>query len=104
MKSISIILVLAFGAVFCSCKTQNSPPEANQPIPQAPNNEGPPGVEEIFKMDDEDGDGKLSKSEVKGPLLHDFDKVDTDGDGFISKAELENAPKPERGNRPPRRN
>lgn len=60
-----------------------------------------PSTAEIFKMDT-NGDGKLSKSEVKGPLERDFAKIDSNGDGFISKTELENAPKPEHGQRPPR--
>jgi Ca2+-binding EF-hand superfamily protein len=46
---------------------------------------------------DANGDGKLSKKEVKGPLQRDFAKVDTNEDGFITEKELENAPKPERG-------
>jgi hypothetical protein len=52
-------------------------------------------------------DGLLSKSEVKGPLLNDFDKIDTNQAGFISHFELENTPKPnrtERQQRPPNNN
>ncbi|PZE18888.1 hypothetical protein DNU06_03410 [Putridiphycobacter roseus] len=55
-------------------------------------------------------DGKLSKLEVTGPLLEDFDKFDLNKDGFITKEELGEEPKPkgerpERGSgeRPPRR-
>ena len=53
---------------------------------------------------DSNGDGKLSKTEIKGRLLDDFAKIDTNGDGFLSKAEIQNAPKPQRGEggRPPR--
>ncbi|WP_405206692.1 EF-hand domain-containing protein [Aquimarina sp. LLG6339-5] len=61
-----------------------------------------PTVEEIFKMMDENEDGKLAKDEVKGPLERDFAKIDLDEDGFITKEELEKAPKPERKG-PPKR-
>lgn len=58
-----------------------------------------PSIEELFKQMDSNKDGKLSKTEVKGPLKNDFDKVDLDKDGFITKDELKKAPKPE-GKRP----
>lgn len=61
----------------------------------------PPSVDELLKMD-ADGDGQLSKAEVKGPLANDFAKIDTDGNGLLSRAELEKAPRPQRGQRPPR--
>lgn len=54
----------------------------------------PPSPDQLFQMMDANKDGLLAKSEVKGPLSRDFDKVDTDNDGFISKKELETAPKP----------
>jgi hypothetical protein len=56
-----------------------------------------PSVAQIMEHMDANGDGKLSKKEVKGPLQRDFAKVDTNEDGFITEKELENAPKPERG-------
>ena len=46
-------------------------------------------ADELIKLMDVDKDGKLSKSEVKGPLSEDFAKVDADSDGFITKEELE---------------
>ena len=49
---------------------------------------------------DSNKDGKLSKEEVKGPLLNDFSKIDTNNDGYISKEELAKAPKPQGGNPP----
>ena len=53
-----------------------------------------PSFEQLLKNMDSDKDGKLSKSEVKGPLNDHFAKVDTDEDGFITKEEFENAPRP----------
>jgi Ca2+-binding EF-hand superfamily protein len=59
----------------------------------------PPSFTELLKEMDKNEDGKLSKSEVKGPLKEDFSKIDTDDDGFISEKELKKAPKPKRGER-----
>lgn len=61
----------------------------------------PPTAEEIINQMDVDKDGKLSKAEVKGPLLTNFEKIDTDEDGYLTKEEIEKAPKP-KGDRPPR--
>jgi Ca2+-binding EF-hand superfamily protein len=51
---------------------------------------------ELVKQMDADKDGKLSKTEVKGPLKMISLKCDTDKDGFLSLEELKKAPKPER--------
>lgn len=101
MKKIILCTTIGTLLLMASCSTQQ-----NNTTPGQPQNgsaqKGPPSVDEIFKMDTNQ-DGQLSKSEVKGPLLNDFDKIDTDGNGFISRTELENAPKPQQGQRPPRR-
>lgn len=59
-----------------------------------------PTIETIFTELDANKDGKISKSEAKGPLAESFTEIDTNKDGFISKEELKNAPKPERKERP----
>ena len=64
---------------------------------QAQKNKGhkePPTFEKLLKEMDKNEDGKLSKSELKGPLKNNFSKVDTDKDGFISEAEFKKMPKP----------
>ena len=58
-----------------------------------------PSASKLIAEMDVNSDGKLSKSEVKGPLLNDFSKVDVNQDGFITLEELQNAPKPEGGQR-----
>lgn len=62
----------------------------------------PPTFEELLKKMDTNKDGKLAKSEVKGPLLNRFDKIDLNKDGYLTKEELNKAPKPKDG-RPPRK-
>ena len=59
----------------------------------------PPTYSQLLKELDKDEDGKLSKSEIKGPLKENFDKIDTDEDGFISEAEFKKAPKPKKRER-----
>lgn len=46
-----------------------------------------------FEQMDTNGDGELSKDELKGPLLDDFDKFDADGSGTLTEDELPEAPK-----------
>lgn len=95
MKNLIIIFIVLLISVACNT-SKNTASNNDTPRPNRQGRQqGPPSVDEIFKMDT-NGDGKLSKSEIKGPLLNDFAKVDTNNDGFISKSELENAPKPQR--------
>jgi len=72
---------------------------------QAPNSEGTKGMKggqsqattgskrDPFAQMDRNQDGKLSKSEVRGPLANDFDRIDANGDGYISKSELPKKPR-----------
>lgn len=57
----------------------------------------PPTFEQLIEKMDANDDGKLSKSEIKGRLKENFEKVDLDEDGFITAEEFEEAPKPKRG-------
>lgn len=41
-----------------------------------------------FEQMDTNGDGELSKDELKGPLLDDFDQFDKDGSGTLTEEEL----------------
>ncbi|AUC83624.1 YHYH protein [Lacinutrix sp. Bg11-31] len=64
-----------------------------------------PNTAELIKQMDVNKDGKLSKTEAKGPLKQDFSKIDTNSDGFISKEELEkgangNSKRPQGGRAP----
>ena len=94
MKTKRILLGLSAGVIFSiSCNAQ-----------QANNRERrePPSIDEIFEHMDENEDGFLSEEEVKGPLKKMFAKIDENEDGLLSREEIENAPKPERRQRPNR--
>jgi len=105
-KSLFKVAVLSIALTVLSCKsTSDRGPESNSQRPEKKErHEGGkgergqrPSASQIISEMDANSDGKLSESEVKGPIKNDFSKIDTDGDGFLTEEELENAPKPERG-------
>lgn len=81
-KIVYTAMVLCFGITLSNAQ------------PQGGKQQKPPTFSELLKELDKDDDGKLSASEVKGPLEENFSKIDADEDGFITEEELENAPKP----------
>jgi len=83
----------------CSPKI-NQENQASTPQRPSGQRQGAPTYAQLVSEMDANKDGKLSKSEVKGPLQNDFAKIDLDGDGFISQTEFDKAPKPQRGSRP----
>lgn len=97
-----LMLALVFTAAV-SCNTQKAAADttATKSADTRPERGGRPSVDQIFEMD-ANKDGKLAKSEVKGPLERDFAKIDADSDGFLSRKEVENMPQPQGGQRPPR--
>ena len=98
MKKVIIavsIAVVSLGTYACK-SSKNASNEGKKEQMGARQNRGEMNVEDVFKQLDANKDGKLSKSEVKGPLLESFSKIDTNEDGFLSKAEVEKAPKPKR--------
>lgn len=99
MKYIIVVIIAMYLAIGCS--SQKEAGNAERPLPRQGERKGRPSTNEIFKMD-ANNDGKLSKNEVQGPIQRDFSKIDSNGDGFISRTELENAPKPKRGQHPPK--
>ena len=48
----------------------------------------PQGMQWALKQMDEDDDGAISRSEAKGRMLVNFDRVDQDSSGLIDKDEL----------------
>ncbi len=101
MKTILCSLVAVQLLLLTACSAQKTTTSSNDNQKK----QGPPSIEKLLEMDT-NKDGKLSKTEVKGPLSDQFSEIDTDKDGFLSKTELENAPKPPRGGQggpPPRR-
>ncbi|MBT8244148.1 MAG: EF-hand domain-containing protein [Winogradskyella sp.] len=90
------ILVIGLALLTACSTTQNQRTEQSQ----RNQSRDVPSADQLIAKMDANKDGKLSKSEIKGPLANDFSKVDTNNDGYISKEELEKAPKPLRGGRP----
>lgn len=98
-KHITSIGSFALGFLFLtSCGNAKEQPTAEY---ESTTSRQQPSVIELLTEMDEDKDGQLSRSEVKGPLEQDFDRIDLDKNGFLSVEELKNAPKPE-GERPER--
>ena len=109
-QHITKIGILAIGLIlFTACGSKQKKEEGAQEQEQhdqRPEEGDRPSIAEMLAEMDSDGDGKLSESEVKGPLKNDFSKIDTNNDGFIVEEELKNAPQPQGGDqaqgRPPR--
>ncbi|MEO9569826.1 MAG: YHYH protein [Polaribacter sp.] len=57
------------------------------------NRNKPITFEDLLERMDVNKDKKLSKSEVRGPLVNDFSKIDSNNDGFISIEELKKVTK-----------
>ncbi|MEZ7500767.1 EF-hand domain-containing protein [Flavobacterium sp. Arc3] len=85
-----LISKIVFGAVFILGTTSSFAQPSDKKEGQKP-----PTAETILKEMDANKDGKLAKSELKGPIKDDFTKIDTNKDGFLSLEELKKAPKPE---------
>lgn len=86
-------LVLIFGITVLALQSSYAQPSNRE------RGQEPPSFKELLKMMDENEDGKLEKSEVKGPLKEMFAKIDEDEDGFLTEEELKKAPKPKRRQR-----
>ncbi|MFC3812152.1 hypothetical protein [Lacihabitans lacunae] len=91
--------VIAFACTSTKTIAQNQEPSHQKREGKPPQGEKPKFADLLTKMD-KDKNGKLSKSEIEGPLKNDFEKIDANKDGFITEAELKKAgpPNPPRGN------
>jgi hypothetical protein len=88
MKKLTITTLSFVALNFAASSCANKKPKTAKVNPQA---------ERLFTQMDANKDGKLSKDEVKGPLLNDFMRIDMDSDGFLSKEEVAEAA-PRNGN------
>ena len=100
--AIATCCLLLLGACNSAKKTDASEYREPQSEKQGRQRGGPPDAGSTISKMDQNGDGKLSISEVEGRLKEKFGTIDSNGDGFVTKTELENA-RPQRGQgRPPR--
>lgn len=92
-NTVKTIAIVSITAIMVSCAAQNSQANSHQ---SASGQQGaPPTFAQLLTEMDANKDGKLAKSEVKGPLAKDFAKIDTNNDGFISESEHKAAPRPQ---------
>ena len=103
MKKITIIGLVGLLLISANCNSQEQPDSTAK---KERKEKRPPrdGKNPFVEMDI-NKDGQLTKTEAKGPISRDFDKIDLDKDGIISREEFDKAPKPKRGegDRPPRK-
>lgn len=99
MKKIAIIGLVGLALITTNCKSKKTETTTNQEQKRGQQGQDP------FAEMDKNNDGLLTKTEAKGPISRDFDKIDLDKDGIISREEFDKAPKPKRGegDRPPRK-
>jgi PBP1b-binding outer membrane lipoprotein LpoB len=90
--------VLAITLLLASCSknaTSPSSTQTNRPnAERAARGGGKPEFKNVLARVDTNNDGKISKSEAKGPLVNAFSKLDADGDGFITEKEFNEAAPP----------
>ncbi|CAZ97467.1 YHYH protein [Zobellia galactanivorans] len=90
----NLLLILLTFSILISCKSNQEKKEQ-----QEPNKQKPSSTQIISELDSNE-DGKLSKSEVKGPIADDFTNIDSNNDGFLTLEELNKAEKNQE-HRPP---
>lgn len=88
MIKIRNLIVLGLMVLMISCDSNRKEQQEDVDLKR-------PSTSKIMKEFDADGDGKLSVTEVQGPLADDFSSIDSDSDGYVTKTELENAPRRE---------
>ncbi|MCK0148176.1 YHYH protein [Arenibacter sp. F26102] len=90
-----IILLILTVTFLISCKSNQEKKKE-----QGPQEQRPSSAQLISEMDS-NKDGKLSKTEVQGPIANDFANIDINNDGFLTLEELIKVEKNQQ-NRPPR--
>jgi hypothetical protein len=99
-NTIKTITLGAITFMIVSCVSQNNQASSETQRPSGQGGQqGPPSFSQLLSEMDANKDGKLAKSEVKGPLVNEFSTIDANGDGFLTESELKNAPRPQRSGR-----
>jgi Ca2+-binding EF-hand superfamily protein len=82
---------LAITLLLAACNKNTTSPNSTNTTPnaeRAARSGKKPEFKNVLARVDANNDGKISKSEAKGPLVNAFDKLDADGDGFITEKEF----------------
>jgi Ca2+-binding EF-hand superfamily protein len=83
---LGVLLILLLGLSAVNAQSERQRPK-------------PPTYQQLLEELDNNKDGKLAVSEIKGSLKEMADEVDTNKNGFISEEELKKAPMPKRKER-----
>lgn len=75
--AVMAVLLICFGVTFSSAQSEDRKERKKRP-----------SFSNLVERMDENEDGKISKTEVKGRLKENFSSIDTDEDGFISEEEF----------------
>lgn len=92
------VAVLVHSLALAATAAQEPDSQEAQPSPSRSGEHSRHNAEERWKMLDEDGDGRISRSEWQRSEQA-FDRMDTDKDGFLTKEELRMAARKIRGKR-----
>jgi Ca2+-binding EF-hand superfamily protein len=84
-----VVTLAFFGAVtFAQDAKKSDKPAKPSDTPKRPAMTAEQIVDMMLQRMDTDKDGKISRSEAKGPIAENFDRIDTNKDGYLDRQEL----------------
>jgi hypothetical protein len=92
IRTLASVFALSIGSLALAQQDGTFPPggPSGQDAPRPGRGGDPAQMVERMMQQDANGDGKLAKDELPGPLAERiFERADTNKDGFVDKAELE---------------
>lgn len=92
------VAILVYGLSLSAMAAQGADSQEAKPRPNRSGEHPRPNADERWQMLDQDGDGRVSRSEWQRSEQV-FDRIDADKDGFLTKEELRSAAREIRGKR-----